>query len=297
MIKSAESDKVILICRNHHFLLHDKYFKYFKYLVNYKNLFFFSSEIIHLLVRISVDNFAKTKNLTVINKSAIRRDLIRYLKKKYIIERFYGNYCHICGEFSIENNLSAFIFHHLDENTKTISASTLYNKYTCSEIVSILEQEKGCYICANCHTVFHYKFNHLLDDIYEDEKIRKKILKDYSNAINKSTCINNKLSLIGNPFKKSIIIDESIVRYLTGIYNITELGVDVTTKNLLSYLGLSPASHSSVHNFIKRKGKFLAKYINIIRGKSHKSTKFTLTKEGKELIKLIYHFKNYYSSL
>ncbi len=87
------------------------------------------------------------------------------------------------------------------------------------------------------------------------------------------------------------------MRYLTGINNITELGVDVTTKNLMSYLGLSPASHSSVHNFFKRKGKFLAKYISIIKGKSRNSTKITLTKEGKVLIKLIYHFKNYYSSL
>lgn len=48
---------------------------------------------------------------------------------------------------------------------------------------------------------------------------------------------------------------------------------------------------------MKRKEKFLTKYINIIKGKSHNSTKLTLTKEGKELIKLINHFKNYYSSL
>ncbi len=91
-----------------------------------------------------------------------------------------------------------------------------------------------------------------------------KILKDYNNTINKFTYINNQLSLNGEPLKKSIVIDESIMRYLTGIYNITELGDDFTTKNLLSYLEFSPNSHSSLHNFMKRKEKFLAKYVNII---------------------------------
>lgn len=291
LISLMESERVVLVCRNHHHLIHDSYFNYFNYLINWEEIFSLHAELIHMLIRTSVENFRLTKNLSRRFKKEIRRHIINYLKKRYIIESFYGEYCPTCREFNTKRHLSAFHFNHKDKKLKNVNASDLYSLYSCSEIVKILEKERGGYICSNCHTVIHYEGLHLLDKIYEDKKIVEKILKDYGFVSKNFTLIHNDDSLIRDPLNKTLKITESIERYLTAIYEISKSGRDVTVYSLADYMGISS---SSISNYFYRKKDVITQYIDI---KAGRPTKYVLNNKGRECVSLIYHFRDYYNSL
>ncbi len=294
LIELMESEKVILVCRNHHrSLFHSEYYNYFKYIINKEELFSFSAELIHIIIRTCIENFYLTKNLSTKTKRAIRRSIKRYIKKRYILETFYGKFCPTCEEFNIKENHSIFSFHHNDDNSKTIEAIDLYD-LPCSEIIRILEQEKGGYLCANCHTIIHYKHIHILDKIYDNDEIVKSVFNDYKNVCNKYTLIHRKRT-IRDPLKKDIIIDESIERYLTAIYEISKSEHDVTSTALMNYMGLTRTRPILI--FFRRKNSFIKNYVKVVVGRGRHPTKFVLTEEGKDAIKIIQHFKNYYSSL
>lgn len=291
LISLMESEKVILVCRNHHHMLHESYFKYFNYLINWENLFSLPAELIHLLIRTSVENHRLTRNLPIKFKKEIRRRIKSYIKKRYIIECVYGEYCPTCVEFNTKKHLSAFHFNHEDKKTKNIEASNLYSLHSCSEIVKILEQERGGYICSNCHTVIHYEKFHLLDEIYENKNVVKRILEDYNSVSKNFTIIHYNSSLVGNPLKKNFKITESIERYLTAIYEITKSGHDVTVYTLAEYLKISS---SSISNYFYKKKNVITQFVDIIAGRP---TKYFLNNNGIETILLIYHIRDYYNSL
>ncbi|MBA7630707.1 hypothetical protein ES703_38231 [subsurface metagenome] len=294
LIKLMEIEKVILVCRNHHrSLYHFEYYNHFNYLINWKDLFSIPAELVHIIIRTSVANHYLTKDLSTEVKGDIRRCIKRYIKKRYILENFYDKFCPTCEEFNIKEYHSVFSFHHLDDNTKKILASDIYD-LPCSEILRILEQEKGGYICANCHTVMHYKHIHLLDKIYNDEEIVKRVLDDF-NKVNKKFAIIIRKKAIRDPLKKDIIIDESIKRYLNAIYEISLSENEVTSTALMNYMGLTRTR--PIHIFFRRKNDILKHYVNVKIGRGRHPTKFILTKEGREAVKLIHHFRDYYSSL
>jgi len=90
-----------------------------------------------------VDNHRDTKDLPAISKDLIRLEIKYLLKKRYIIEFFYGDYCHTCGEFSTRNYLNAFHFNHVYGDKKTVTFTKLSKYLTCSEIVQILVEQEG----------------------------------------------------------------------------------------------------------------------------------------------------------
>jgi len=289
-----ESERVILICNNHHTRLSYKYFNYFKYLINWKEIFDYDAEIIYTLIRISVDNFRKTKNFSLKQQGKIRKIIVKNLKKRYIIEKFYGEFCHVCGEFSIRDYLNAFHFSHLSRNTKNYEPSSLFHLY-CSKIVNILEEEKGGYVCANCHNVLDFKNVHLADKIYEDNKITKKVLTDYNSAQNKFQLIRTKGLSIKNPLEKTTRNNKSFETYLYAIYNISNSGIEVTNDVLAQYLNIK--NTNSLWNYFNR-NDFIKELIDIHKGKQgHTLTKYTLNNKGVKVIYLLEHFKEYYNSL
>lgn len=294
MISLMESEKLILVCRNHHkVLFHNKYYRYFRHLINWKNLFYLPAEVIHILIRTSVDNFSKTKNRSKEEKNDIRKYIKRKLRKKYIIENYYGDVCPTCKEFSIKGFLPAFIGHHLDEKTKTVRFAKIYD-LPCSEIAHIIKKERGGYICANCHTVIHNKYIHLFEKIYEDKNIAKNVLEDY-NHVNSGFTPFQFIGNIKDPLKTSIRMHGSFEKYLTAIFEISKFGYEVTTTSLMKYLGIK--DNATILNFFKKNSSFINSNVDIISGKAYNPTVFNLTSKGKELIKLIYYFKDYYQSL
>jgi len=293
MINLLESEEIILLCRNHHRRLH--FNDEFDYIINWKDLFSLPAELIHLLVKVSIKYFKHTKYLSPNEKASKKKNILRKIKKRYIIESFYGEFCHVCGEFGIRKDLNAFDFHHQHKDLRNIKAHELYDTHSCPEIAKILIQEKGGYICSNCHTVIEYKLIHLLNDIYKDENIVKKILNDY-NATHRRFTLMNDLSdiIIKAPLKKSLHSNETFERYLTAIYEISKSKNEVTLSDLANFTGLKTVT---IYKFFKKNSSLLKICIEMKIGVAPTPTKFILTEKGKELVSLIYHFKNYYSSL
>jgi len=95
--------------------------------------------------------------------------------------------------------------------------------------------------------------------------------------------------------KTSKRIHGSFERYLTAIFEISNSGQEATTTSLMNYMGIK--NNITILNFFKKNSNFINPYVDIIIGRAHNPTVFILKSKGKELINLIYYFRDYYQSL
>ena len=285
-------EKVTLVCRNHHMMINDHYFDYFKYFINFRNLFSLNAEEIHILLRIIVDNFRITMNLTKVRKRMIRQRIKNRIKKKYIIEKLFGKKCSICGEFNTKKHIRTFDFCHQDPQVKTVQASTLFNSYSCSEIAEILRKERGAYICSNCHTVYDMDYYNVIDEIYDNKEIVKNVKDDYHKLrINFTPISKTMVRNVKDPLQKIIVIKENIINYFTTIYELSQKNINATNKTISNYLGVD---YSAVKSFFLRRRTFLENYLDFPYGRP---IIYTLNHRGKFFVSLINYFKQYYRSL
>ncbi len=295
LIYKMESEKVILVCRNHHRTrFHYEISSSFQYLINWEKIFSLPAGLIHIIIRTAVENFHETRELSNLQKKSIRRLLSRTLKKRFILEQLYKDKCPLCEEFNIKQHLGAFDFSHQNQEEKSINASDLYQLHDCREILKILEKEKGMYMCSNCHTVLHNTSLHLLKEIYQNKKIENRVLNDYKILNKKFTLIQEKVP-IRAPLQKSLIIDEFIERLLLTLYKFSTSKRYITSNDLVEEFNL--ARSGTLLKSIRRKESFLTELINITPGKGGIPTRFSLTKEGFDAAKLILHFKEFYKTL
>lgn len=312
LVKEIEVERVILLCRNHHKLEHHKYFDYFKHLINWENLpkrfpqdiFSLPAELIGVLIRVSVNNFKKTKNLTKDLIYYSQYSILRFLKKKYLIQNSYGDYCHTCEEFNIKKYLPSFDFHHIKgsrfhENpyirTKIKSINTLFiHSYSCSEIAKILEYESGGFICANCHNVIGYSSTHLklLDEIYQNENLVDTILNDCKSVKNRFRLFQD-IHSIKDPLERDTQTTDTCEKYLDAIYKISQRGEEITNNSLAQHLNLNSAT---VRGYLIEKESFYKNFFEIDIGRN-RLKKYILTDQGKKYIELMHYFRDYYKNL
>ena len=259
-----------------------------------QNIFSLSPELIHTLVRVAINNYSKTGNESSKRKGDIKLSVISYLKNRYVIDLTSGEYCPTCREFNTKEHLVSFHFNHFDTVLKTILASDLFKNesISCSEIVQILETEKGSYICSNCHSVFHKtKFYDFLNYLYTDKNMIKVIIQDHKNVRKNSLPIYYD-GLINDPLKLSKRISEKLESHLIAIYKISKTEKNVTNSSIAQYLDLT--SRKLVDQFFGR-NDYMKEFVKI--DKNEKIHTYYLTKKGIEAVSLIYYFRKYYSSL
>ncbi len=100
--------------------------------------------------------------------------------------------------------------------------------------------------------------------------------------------------VIKAPLKKSLLINRTFERYLTAIYEISKSKNEVTISDLASFTRLKPVT---IYKFFKKNSSLLKQSIEMKIGGAPTPTRFVLTEKGREFVSLLYHFKNYYSSL
>lgn len=300
LIELMESKKVILLCGNHHDIQTYKYFNYFKSLISWinipnhfpKDIFLLSPELILALIRISVESHSKTKNFDKKKKDNIRVEIAKLLKKRYIIESIHGEKCHICGEFDTKNHLTSFQFNHVDEKNKSIKPSRISKHLSCSDIVEILKKEDGGFICSNCHTVLHNeKYLQVLDKIYDNKEIIKKVKENFEIANKKFTPLSKISFKLDNPLEKSKKVSDSLYVYLTAVFECSKLNKEVNNHNLTKYLGYS--SETTIKRYFKRNLDIIRDYIKISEKEDREI--YRITKQGLLAVQLMNYFKNYYS--
>jgi hypothetical protein len=253
-----------------------------------------SPELIHTLIKTAIDNHSQTKELSNKQKDYVNLSIIGLLKRKHIIETFHGKYCQTCGEFNTDKHLPSFHFNHIDESKKTLIASDLFKNdfLKCSEIAQILEQEKGGYLCNNCHTVVHTSgYYDLLDQVFEEEKVKENVLNDHAETKLKFNLISNP-DLIKDHFKLEKRLSDNFEQYLFSISSLSKSNKEITNKSLADSLGVS--SRKIPAEFFNR-NEYMKQFVKVNR--KNKITLYSLTNKGKEAIELIEYFVQYYSSL
>ena len=132
--------------------------------------------------------------------------------------------------------------------------------------------------------------------IYEDKNIIRMVIDDYKSTIDKykQNLIYNKKS-IKDPLKTDIEIRRRLIEYLFTIFKISKEKGVVTTDDLINNMGLS---RSAVNNFFDIRREFLNKFGEITIGKGPSNlTKYHLNDKGREMIRLMIYFKDYYINL
>lgn len=135
---------------------------------------------------------------------------------------------------------------------------------------------------------------YLLDKIYEENDIIKEVIDDYNYAVQNFTPINN-INSIKNPLLTIYQSNDTFERYLTAIYEIQNSREEVTTRSIANVLNLKETH--SVRDFFKRHEKIINDYVSIEDVLIGKPNKYSLTNKGLEVVKLMYHFRDYYKSL
>lgn len=329
LIKDMQKKSVVLKCGCHHRIIDAIHFNNFKKLISwedipfpYNDVFDLPAEIIHIIVRISVDNIPPhllkplPKRRPRVRKFDIdeRRKFVKgfvvyFLKKRYIIDRIYSGICPTCGEFNTRDHLPSFEFNHFyeilklspEERGKYIrirkKANRIINDFSCSEAVKNLEKQKGGYVCRNCHSVIHEKISKV-NEIYNDQNITRKILANKENTIRKykQSLIRSTVS-IKDPLKVETKKHKALMNYLIALFEISERTQDgVTRVELANKMGRDTSNNiSDMGRFFRRRKNILEKYVRIVAGQTQTSpTKYYMTDEGRRIVRLMYYFSDYY---
>jgi len=204
----------------------------------------------------------------------------------------YGKKCIACGEFNTEKHLRGFNFCHQDPSLKTVQASTLFHNHSLSEIVELLREEKGAYLCSNCHTVYDMEYYNVIDEIYDNKEVSNRVKDDYLNVRKKFKPISEiNIRNIKDPLMKKIKIRDSLIKYIMLIYEFNKTNVDATNETISDHLGVD---YSGVKSFFFKRRHFLEHYVNFNSGRP---TKYLLNDKGRNLVSLLNYFKQHYRSL
>ncbi len=325
LVKKMEEESLALKCSSHHSIVKAIHFHNFKKLISwenipkefpYKDIFDLPAEIIHILVKICVDNFplpeplpgrqiVRDQNINE-RRLNVRKYVIDFLKERYIVDRIHGGVCPVCGEFNTRDHLPAFEYSHLFKKSELTpeerkkrekyTITYLYRTFTCSEIVKEMEKryQKGGYLCPNCHRVIHKDLS-IIDKIYDEPNMFNKILEDIENTIRKhEQNLVYYIESIENPLKSQRDKHVTFMEYLIALYEISKSKRKqdgVSRKEIKNYLGLGTASRG-IYVFETR--EISRKYLKIVDGSP---IKYYITDEGKRIVRLMYYFRDYYKNI
>lgn len=100
--------------------------------------------------------------------------------------------------------------------------------------------------------------------------------------------------LIRNPLQSEIVKFKAFMKYLIAIFRIMEEKSEVSTIDLADEMGINDVS--TIHSFFRRRKNTLEKYGTIKFGDSKNPTRFYMNEEGKNIVRLLFHFKSYYEN-
>ncbi len=222
------------------------------------------------------------------------------LKKKYISDVIHNGICPLCGEFNTIDHLNAFDLAHLyelkeltpEQRKEGRKLRSLFKGSSCSELIREIIKQRACYICHNCHAVFHKDIS-LIAQIYDDQNIINKILEDKANIIKKfEQNIVYNTPLINDTLKTEKKRYDAFMRYLIALYELSKTKFDgATRKDMQKYMNLN-----TDRNIVFETTSYSYKYVKILSGTKHRATRYYITDEGKKIVRLPYSINLYFNS-
>jgi hypothetical protein len=199
-------------------------FSEFKNLILKKDLFLYTPEKIDKTINNILEIHRRTKSQNSNYRGKIKRQIVFWIKKRYIIEKLFNGECIACRCIKTLENLPALQFHHKLRSKKVIEKWENYSNLGINEIATILQKEECVCVCNNCHTLIHStSFEKYVNQI--DFKIEQNVKNLYTKI--KSNIINYKFIEIElkDPFYKEFRFGDAWKKYLIqigklfGIYN------------------------------------------------------------------------------
>ena len=216
IIRTLESEKVEVICANCHLKENATLFSEFKDLILNTDLFLNTPEKMNITINNILDIHRRTKNQNSNYRGKIKRQIIFWIKKRYIIEKLFNGECIACRCITTLENLPALQFHHKLRSKKVSEKWGNYSNLGINEIATILQKEECVCVCSNCHTLIHStSFEKYISQI--DSKIEQNVKNLYSKInlnMTKFKLIN--LELI-DPFYKEFVFCDAWKKYLIQI--------------------------------------------------------------------------------
>ncbi len=292
-----EQEKAVPLCKNCHSIEHADNFNDFKDIILNVDLFKNSAEEIHQIV---YDFVKKCKNKHIKN---FKFRVIEWIKKRFVIEQIYNGKCIGCGNVSVKYDLPALDFHHISKTTESDKLRwNRIKRYSITEIIDFLIEEKCVCLCSNCHTLLHAtKFVVIADEIlekhYSDQAkvLYEEISENIKNFEFKRRIFKNPLELLfkqGEIWKKHILhihnlnqiegVDMIYSAKIKNILNISDRHLRRVLENLKkrklikifrkdekSYLRLTNIAHKKITKLLQDERYF--QYLERIRKKNSNS--------------------------
>ncbi|MFX1568596.1 MAG: hypothetical protein ACFFCV_09525 [Promethearchaeota archaeon] len=168
------NDNVIVLCKNCHILTESNNYNTFKPLILHSSLFLHTLEELNNMINAFIDNNPNITNKLDKNKyykSKAKYQIKKWIKKRYIIEQFYGGKCIGCENVTVQTNLPSLGFHHVfPSKKKAVIKWDKISRFSIRKISELLKIEKCICLCSNCHSILHSKhFNSNIDDIFGEK--------------------------------------------------------------------------------------------------------------------------------
>lgn len=285
--KKLKEDGVQQICANCHRFITAKIFQKYKDLILLPELFNHSAEEILEMIEYQIVHIPADK------KSYHRRNIKRFIKKRYVVEELFNGKCVGCGEVTVNNNLPALDGHH----PKKLAEQSLWNEIAdldCEDIFKIYIKEGIISLCANCHRIIHSVFHNYIEEIFKDHYLESKlqnfewIIKENFNHILNN--VNNfQLDLDNINFKSPLKVNEFAsrdawkLRLIQIYYGIKKLNIKSFRRK-----DFEQFEHINLRNITEWIPKFQNKnLIEVAKPITSQYKYYRLTDEGIEIVKKI----------
>ncbi len=148
-------ERILALCGNCHLKEQAKFLNDFNDLIMKSDLFHHNQEEIEKLLDKEIMSHPKYKNYR--EKSKIKYQIKRWIRKRYIIEQLYNGECVACG-LKIKDDLASMNFHHKDNSLNKKSRWQDLQDQDCVDILNTLINEECICLCSNCHSLLHSNY-------------------------------------------------------------------------------------------------------------------------------------------
>ena len=226
-----EIDKTIPICRNCHEFFSKKLFSDFKDIILKEDMFFNKEgqirtaeeidTILNNLINFHPKYLDRAKILKQ-TKESIKFQIKGWLKKRAVIEQLFQGKCQGCNEMTVEGNLPALTFHHLNPNIKKSKWAELLPSLTISQLAKGIIEEGCTCLCANCHAIIESKYylKNIAKIFYIKNEMGTQYIEDIEFHVRKAHLYVKKIKInLQNELNRIMNIEKiEIVDYLTKKY-------------------------------------------------------------------------------
>jgi len=311
ILEKFKSDKVELLCSNHHLEKQVFYPITFGDIIFKGDLFSMPAEGIDVYIDDYLSSFSKTERYREIlykkytsNNLDIPSDLHikwkyqikRWIKKRFAFNELFDGKCVACGD----SNLLHLDLHHIIPELKDLIENwQSISKLDCDEIMRQIIKEKCVSLCSNCHILitskYHISMREVLKGFFtqqEIDKISEEVILKYNASIEKISNFSYDLENINfkDPLKLEFSQDDIWkIHLMTTYYYLKIKERDFFLKNEILYdlglldsfishsierlidMGFVQKSDSSINYSLTREG--LNKSLNLIHEHSKKANK------------------------